>query len=989
MFNRYPSASPARFPLLPVLAVLWLLLQSCLMAAPTGKITGLIRDSQNQNPLVGANAYIEGTAYGAATDLDGVFIILNVPVGDYQLSIEYLGYEKQVLPVTVNEGQTTRLEVPLTFKTIEGEVVNVTAQAEGQISAINQQLASNTIANVVSEARIEELPDVNAAESVGRLPGVAINRTGGEATTISIRGLAPKYNTVTVNGVRVPATGADDRSVDLSLISSNMLNGIEVKKAITPDMDADALGGVVDLKLKEAPSGLKVEGTAQGGYNQLQDYYKNYNFNARISNRFYDDKLGVIASFNTDEYNRSADKFSGEYRTKNASDGSGDIFIVATNVGLREESLLRGRSGASFLMDYRLPQGKVTGNAFYNRLGSDFSLRANRLNTSENRHYYDIEDTENTTSIFTGALGLEQQFDHFGYNAVLSRSATRFKEPERYTWQFRQEAGAYTSTDTDENTHPREIPLLATNDTSRTALAEAFLWDSRREEDQTAFKLDLNMPFNLGSSVKGVLRTGSKFRWLDRSNDVNQRGRDGLLYGNTSGPNELLSHLDGAYPDWNVEELVDTYGLLPITIFLDNYRRNDFLGGEYPLGFTTNKDMLFMVTKTLQDSGDFLDYSIGSLSQDYVGEERFWASYLMAELDLGKKWTLIPGFRYESDRSDYTGHSFREVSLNNTQGPPADLDTITNVRKNDFFLPMVHLRYRATDQVQIRLAYTESLTRPDYNQYAPITQINVFQTYIRAANGLLKPAHSTNLDASVSLYQNHVGLFTVSGFHKKIDDLIFQTNYQFRLGVPVPEGLNIPESWLRNTAPSADLYINNPYETTYKGVELDWQTHFWYLPSFLSGLILNVNYTLIDAETTTPIYLTKQDSLIFPRPPVYSYKVVDSSRVSSMPNQPRHIANMTVGYDFKGFSARLSWLYNTDKLQFIDRRGSELDNFSGAYSRWDLSLQQKVTKHLQFYANFSNLNKREDRNFRGDALEDPTYLEYYGFTMDFGARLRF
>jgi len=140
----------------------------------------------------------------------------------------------------------------LTGQAILGDEVIVTAQARGQNAAITQQLNSNTISNIVASDRIKELPDASAAESIGRLPGVSIDRYNGEATGIAIRGLAPKYNTVTVNGVTLPATDRENRSVDLSLISSNLLDGIEVKKANTPDMDADALGGTIDLRFKRS-----------------------------------------------------------------------------------------------------------------------------------------------------------------------------------------------------------------------------------------------------------------------------------------------------------------------------------------------------------------------------------------------------------------------------------------------------------------------------------------------------------------------------------------------------------------------------------------------------------------------------------------------------------------------------------------------------------------------------------------------------------------
>ncbi|MFO7447538.1 MAG: carboxypeptidase-like regulatory domain-containing protein, partial [Ignavibacteriaceae bacterium] len=207
-------------------------------AQGTGSIRGKILDQTNGEGLIGANIVVQNSNIGAAADIDGNFYIHNVPAGPQVLIVSYIGFISQTVQVNVVEGRTLEVSYELSPRVLEGEEVVITGQAQGQLSAINQQFSSNTIANVVSKDRIKELPDVNAAETIGRLPGVSIERSGGEANKISIRGLQPKYNAVTVNGVRIPATGAEDRSVDLSLISSNMLDGITLKKANTPDMDA-------------------------------------------------------------------------------------------------------------------------------------------------------------------------------------------------------------------------------------------------------------------------------------------------------------------------------------------------------------------------------------------------------------------------------------------------------------------------------------------------------------------------------------------------------------------------------------------------------------------------------------------------------------------------------------------------------------------------------------------------------------------------------
>ena len=267
-------------------AVLMVLLVPLIMSPSVYALTnvtiqGTVKDAQTGDALPGANVVLVGTSMGASTDITGKYVIHNVSAGAYTLRATYVGYRTAEVSLQVQEGVDINRDFKLVAVSIEGETVVVTAQALGQNEAINQQLAAPSIMNVVSSARIQELPDANAAESVGRLPGVSVLRDGGEGNKVVIRGLSPKYNAITVDGVRMTSTDPSDRSVDLSMISPNMLEGIQVMKAITPDQDADALGGSVDFKMKEAGFGKEGPGfdfLAQGGYNKLRDTYNDYKF---------------------------------------------------------------------------------------------------------------------------------------------------------------------------------------------------------------------------------------------------------------------------------------------------------------------------------------------------------------------------------------------------------------------------------------------------------------------------------------------------------------------------------------------------------------------------------------------------------------------------------------------------------------------------------------------------------------------------------------
>ncbi|MGD0037400.1 MAG: carboxypeptidase-like regulatory domain-containing protein, partial [Bacteroidota bacterium] len=152
-----------------------------LYAAGSGTIKGRVIDKGTNEPLIGASVVVLNTSLGAAANIDGLVTIYGVPAGQQTLKISYIGYREITVQVTVPEDGELKKEFRLTSQAIEGQEVVVLAQAIGQNAAINQQLSSQNIVNIVSSARIQELPDANAAESIGRLPGVSLMRSGGEA----------------------------------------------------------------------------------------------------------------------------------------------------------------------------------------------------------------------------------------------------------------------------------------------------------------------------------------------------------------------------------------------------------------------------------------------------------------------------------------------------------------------------------------------------------------------------------------------------------------------------------------------------------------------------------------------------------------------------------------------------------------------------------------------------------------------------------------
>ncbi|HTY01252.1 MAG TPA: carboxypeptidase-like regulatory domain-containing protein, partial [Bacteroidota bacterium] len=328
---------------------------SCLFAqGGSGQISGTVIDAVTNAALPGASVWLKGTSLGQSTDPDGKYMIRAVPVGTYTLVVRFIGYVGKEVSVEVKPDNTTLKDFSLAPQAVEGQEVVVTVQARGQQDAINQQLSSSTITNVVSSERIHELPDASAAAALARLPGVSL-MNGDE---VVIRGVQAKQNIILLNGVKLPSTDMYNRATNLGFISSNMLSGIEVTKAITPDMDANAIGGVVNLTLREAPANLHFDVLAQGGYNTMIRSTDSYKYWLSVSDRFFDDQFGIFVQGSADRSLGGDDQASVAFgKVGDAPYGQATYQTTGATFSMQDNLVMN--NGVSVFMDYVLPHGKI------------------------------------------------------------------------------------------------------------------------------------------------------------------------------------------------------------------------------------------------------------------------------------------------------------------------------------------------------------------------------------------------------------------------------------------------------------------------------------------------------------------------------------------------------------------------------------------------------------------------------------------------------
>lgn len=932
-------------------AVLFMLL--CLgvtgVWAAGGRIAGKVTDAKTGEALVGAHILIKGTALGASSSLEGEYLVPSVPAGRHILVVSYLGYTKREIPITVAADSTLRINVRMQLDVVEVDEVVVTAQLEGQIQAINQQLTSNTIVNVVSSDRIKELPDQNAAESIGRLPGISVQRDAGEGQKVVVRGLAPKFNAITINGERIPSTDAADRSVDLSMISPDLLSGIEVFKALTPDKDGDAIGGTVNLVLRKAPGGLRGDFRGQTGYNDQRDTYGTYRTSLSVSDRFFDENFGILVTASAQRTNRSSDVLTADYLFKREASGTETKSVIdIDNLNLAHRTETRERLGAGVTLDYALGTNDFFFSTFVSSTNRDETRRRKRYRVGAFTVEHDLRDREINTRLITNSLSGRHSIWDIGIDWQASLSNSRQDQPFSHYSRFQEVGGFKSGMVYDRG--PEIIPPFAKDDLSATWFQYATFNPERVVDRDLSGQLNVKIPYRLWEDLSGVVKLGGKFRGKDRDRDVTEYrtpfaeidkiGQEsGGRYSLYRGTNVLIEN----FADWA-------------------FRAEDFMQGRYALNLGLHATALNDFHERYKNR-----YLLNRFIEldDYEATEDIGAGYIMAEVNVGSQLTIIPGFRYEHTKTSYKGN-FGYLSGN--LGEVGTIRDTTGGSTYGEFLPMIHARYRFTPWLDLRLAFTKSLSRPDYFNLVPFERINFSEQTVARGNPGIRHTRATNFDAYLSFYSNDLGLFTVGGYYKKLQDIdyIRQTRIvggqfnAFELTEPV-----------------------NGDESNVWGVEIEIQTNLRNLPSPFDGFVINANYAYIHSETYFPFFE------IGPRSPDPPYRpiLINTFRKGTLPGQAEHIGNLSLGYEKGGFSGRVSMTYQGRSLLVVGVR-EELDGYTDTTIRWDATVSQRISPAVSIFLDLNNITNTAEQAYLGEKIY-PTNEEFFGWTADLGIRVQF
>ncbi|MBS1603158.1 MAG: outer membrane beta-barrel protein [Bacteroidetes bacterium] len=243
-----------------------------LFSQGVGSIKGNVSDGITGDGLPGADITVARTSFRKAADDKGNFELKNIPPGEYDLDITTVGYGVVHRHVTVRAGKAAQVFITAVpdGKSLEEVTVFGRSDREKEIGARDREKNASNMMNVISAQAMVRSPDINAANVLQRMSGVTVSRSsGGDEAYAVIRGMEPRYNNTLVNGIKIASPDNKNRYVQLDIIPSDILSSIEISKSLTADMEGDAIGGTVNMVVKDAPDKGAFKATASIGYSQL------------------------------------------------------------------------------------------------------------------------------------------------------------------------------------------------------------------------------------------------------------------------------------------------------------------------------------------------------------------------------------------------------------------------------------------------------------------------------------------------------------------------------------------------------------------------------------------------------------------------------------------------------------------------------------------------------------------------------------------------
>ncbi|MAV49769.1 MAG: TonB-dependent receptor [Hyphomonadaceae bacterium] len=918
--------------------------------AEAQSITGQVTDSTGEAPLQGAIVSIEGLNRSVSTDRYGDYRITNVPSGTYSIIVDYVGAETVSNLITVPETGTTA-DFTIGADTRFLDNVLVVGSAAAQAGSINQQRAADNIRSIVDSDGLGNFPDTTVADTLARVPGLSIVTDQGEGRYVSIRGINTDLIATSINGVRTPSP-EDRRGVLLDGVPSDLLDGIEVQKSLTPDLDADSLGGIINLKTISAfdRKSQFLRAKIEGQWNEIT---RELSPKATFTySNIFNDNFGVAISANYQD--RRIEAHNNEIGEFDFDNG---IAYLNDDYEHRWYDLTRERFGLVANFDWRVNANTdlylrtLINNYVDDEVRNKFEFRdlddseetedggiiaAGATTVPLNEVDAEVRVREETRNIQTIALGGSTSQDDWTFDYEVSYAFADEQDDNNHdvTFRFEDIQDDFPGTVTFDLSNP-ETPRISGTQSLLDAVYNPSNYDldglerefSVNEDTEVSARFDISKESLLGNTPI-TWKAGVKFRDREKT-----RNEDFLFF----------------EPDLNLANFARDS-------FIDNWR----LANPQPTwpdpsltqslrSFNNPEDPDF------DEESSFFDSNIA----DYVIDERILAGYAMGTFRFDKL-TLVAGVRAEETDIDLEGRLVAEDDLSAIVTQFSD--NYTNV------LPSLNAKYAFNNKLIGRAAYYAAVVRPAFGEVAPFVEVNDDRDEAAVGNPNLDPFEADNFDLSLEYYPTELSVLSVGIFYKDIKNAIYGANFDIE---DLPANIdvsNIPADLLNgdegDTGEIEEIstFINVDDSEIF-GIEFNYVQSLKDLHPALDGFLASANLTLSESESTLP-----------------------DGREVPFRNQANTVWNVALGYDKGPWDLRISANFRSNNLdELID---PELDRTIDDRMLVEASAKYKVNDNLQLYLEGKNLTDEPEYYYFGSDNRMMQYDEF-GTSWILGARYTF
>ena len=800
-----------------------------------GRISGTVVDSETGDPLIGATVTVVGLQLGAMADLEGTFLIRNVPVGQHTVLVSMIGFaQKRVTEVRVDPGQVSRIDIAVDQELIVADVVEVTARSleNTEAALLKQRQNALSISDAISAEDISRGAQGDVAAAMTRVTGASVV----DGKYVYIRGLGERYSSAQLNGTSLPNTDPNSKSVQMDIFATNLLDNITTEKTFTPDKPGNFTGGSVNVKTKSLPESFTMSFSTSTKYNS-QSSFKD------------------ILSYD-----------GGEYDFLGFDDGTRDIPLALQNSDVEIPSItsaLRDPEAAQLLDLYSKSFGdkSMTPTTTEGALGQSYSFSIGNQTTVLDRPFGmlgSVSYNRNISAYDNGASGIWKRVSRESEGLNRERFATDTNGSEEVLW-----GGLVNATYRPSITHEIGANVLYNRSGEKQSRYQTGAWPSSLPGDNVRYETrvlsfieremrslqfrgkhvlpsvsNLEIEWN-GAFIRSTQDEPDLRFFTNEFQTVDAEGQGAsdidsytIALSNYAAPTRYFRNLEETNRDFKLDLTLPFSPWSGLTArlklggaYLDKdhtFRERRFSFRQDNLQYRNDPVVFFSSARTgilpdeFQDTPGFTRFGNfvsedSDLKNNYDGEQEIMAGYVMLDLPFSRRFKVTGGARYESTLLDVVSH---EPSLS-----PGKLD------EKDW-LPSVNTVYEVVDNMNVRGAYSRTLARPSFRELAPFASFLFVGDFIFVGNNELKRTLIDNYDLRWEWFTRPGEIYALSYFYKKfenpIERVIVTTN--------------------------GEIQFQNVDAAFVTGVELEYRTRLDQLHPSLSNFQIGGNLSLVRSQ---------------------------------------------------------------------------------------------------------------------------------------------